>query len=427
MKIITASKFYYHRAGLEAYLFKITDLLQSKGHEIIPFSTNYIENIQTDYDAYFPDYIGIGGEDRISLFNKIKAFSNIIYNSEARKSFSRLLDDTKPDIVWGFGIHRHLSPSIFMEAQKKNIPVIHRLSDYSIICPDSRLTKGDNTICSELLCPTRGFHHAVINRCVRQSSNENPSKEPSIAASVVGAIELAIHHNFKSYINNVDTFIAPSNFLRHTMIKAGIPQEKIVHIPIFIDVTKYTPKFDSEDYLLYFGRLSREKGLPLLLEVMSELKEIKLLIVGEGPQREYLEKIKEERNLDNVLFLGKLYGEELHRVVRNSRAVIVPSTWFENSPNVILESYAMGKPVIAADIGGIPELVEEGETGYLYKFNNKEELINKISLLTQNKAVSKTLGINARNYVEKFFNKENHYDQVIAIMNQTMESVNVRS
>jgi len=418
-KIVTASKFYYHRAGLESYLFKITNLLKANGHEVIPFSTTYRENYKTDYDEYFAEYIGIGGEDKLSLIKKLKVFTRIFYNFEAQSKISKLFDDITPDILWGFGVHRHLSPSIFIEAKKRGIPVIHRLSDYAIICPDSRLTKGDNSNCGELLCPKKGYHNAVIHRCVRQASAENSGKDPSLIASAVGAMELALHHNFKFYINNVSQFIAPSNFLRKTMITAGIPEHKITHIPIFIDPAEYVPEQDSDGYLLYFGRLSREKGLPLLLEAMGQLKTYRLVIVGDGPQREYLESLKEQKNLQNVEFWGKKFGNELKNVIKRSRTVIVPSTWFDNSPNVILEAFALSKPVIGAKIGGIPEYVREGETGVLYKHDSLEELEEKIDYLMKNPVLCMELGKNSRRIAEKEYNPQIHYEKVMDVLTAT--------
>lgn len=415
MKILTASKFYYLRAGLESYLFKITDTLRSHGHEIIPFSTTYKENVKSEYERFFTEYIDLGGEERVSLCKKINALIKIFYNFDARNKFSQLLDYTKPDVIWGFGIHRHLSPAIFMEAKARSIPVIHRLSDYAIICPDSRLTRGDDTNCDGLLCPLNGYHNAIKYKCVRQSKYNDLHKSPSLIASAIGAMELYIHNKYKAYVNNVDKFIAPSNFLRQTMIKSGIPEEKITHVPIYIDPYKYNPEYMSQPYLVYFGRLSREKGLPMLLSAMSKLRHIRLLIAGDGPQREYLEKIKEQKDLTNVTFLGKLYGDKLTRLIRNSRLVIVPSTWYDNSPNVILEAFALGKPILAANIGGIPEYIEENIDGFLYQHNNIQELEEKINFLMAQQTLCEEMGRAARKKVEIKYNPRVHYGEIMKV------------
>jgi glycosyltransferase involved in cell wall biosynthesis len=426
LRIITASKFYFLKAGLERYLFNITETLRNKGHEVIPFSSNYKKNLLTDYDKYFAEYIELGGEEKITLSQKLTALKRIFYNEDSAKKMGRLLDDTKPDIVWGFGVHRHLSPSIFMEAKKRNIPVMHRLSDYNIICPDSRLTKGDDSICYGIDCPTKGYHNAIKHRCVRLTQG-NKGKKASLAASIIGAAELYMHNKLKFYVNNVDKFIAPSNFLRNTMITAGIPENKIVHVPIYIDAFKYTPQYESSPYLLYFGRLNWEKGLPILLDAMAELKHIKLMIVGDGPERENLEKIKNRKNLVNVEFTGKLYGNDLSRIIKNSRAVVLPSVWFDNSPHVIFEAFANGKPVIGANIGGIPEYIDQNTDGLLYTFNNSGELADKINFLMSQPAICKEMGISARKKVELFYNPRVHYIKVMSLMEDLVNNNKIKS
>ncbi len=423
MKIVTASKFYYQRAGLESYLFKITDILRSKGHEIIPFSTNYKKNEKTAYDNFFAEYIELGGEEKISLLQKFKALIRIFYNKESRNKFSDLLNQTKPDIIWGFGVHRHLSPSILIEAKKRNIPIVHRLSDYAIICPDSRLTKGNGELCSGVECACNGYHNAIINRCVRLTKSSD-GKKASLPASIIGATELYFHNKYKFYTNNVTKFIAPSNFLKNIMIKSGISPEQIEHIPIFIDAKKYTPEYSSEATLVYFGRLNWEKGLPVLLEAMSEIKHFKLIIVGEGPERKNLEEIKQRKNLMNVKFTGKLYGDELHKIVKKARLVVIPSVWFDNSPNVILEAFALGKPVLGADIGGIPEYIDPSINGMLYEYNNIEELREKIVFLMNQPSLCKEMGIAARKIVEEIYNPEVHYSKVFNLLQKLVQNKN---
>ena len=413
MKIVTATKFYYPRGGLESYLFKIIETLKKHGHKVIPFSTKYKENIKSYYEVLFPEYLDISGVTPFDFHKKLLSVPKIMYNWEARKKMSKLLEITKPDILWGFGVHRHLSPSIFMEAKAKGIPVIHRLSDYAIICPNSRLTKGDNSNCDGLLCPLEGYHNAIKNKCIRQSGNND---NPSFASSVVGALEGYLHNKYKAYVNNVDRFIAPSNFLKQLMIKCGVDESKISYIPIFIDPDKYNPEFVSQAYFVYVGRLSHEKGLEMLLEAMSGLKHHKLLIIGDGPQKEDLERIKEQKNLINVKFMGKLVGEQLKRIVRNSRFVIVPSLWYENSPHVILEAFALGKPVLGAKIGGIPEYIEPNLDGMLFNHDNLDELIEKIDFLMEQQTLCEEMGRSARQKVEVVYNPEVHYSDLMRVI-----------
>lgn len=421
MRVVVASKFYYQRGGLESYIFKISDILRSYNHEIIPFSTTYTKNIDSEYKKYFAEYIEIGNVRKTDILESVKALSKIYYNFDAKQKFAKLLDYTKPDLIWGFGIHRHLSPSIFIEANNRSIPVIHRLSDYSLICPDSRLIRGDGSNCSELLCSNESYLNAVKYRCVRQSKGLSSGKNPSILASIIGASEMYFHRKLKLYINNVNKFIAPSKFLMKTVIQGGIPENKIAHIPIFIDTNKYRPEYISQPYIVYVGRLSCEKGLPLLLEAMSRLKHHKLFIIGDGPEKSRLERLKEQKNLVNVKFLGSMFEEQLSRIIRNSRLMVVPSTWYENSPHVILEAFALGKPVLGARIGGIPEYIEENVTGLLYEYNNVDELIEKINMLMEQQTLCEEMGRAARRIAEVKYNPRTHYGEVMKVMQQVVQ------
>jgi len=416
MKIITASKFYYKRGGLESYLFKITDILQNNGHEIIPFSTTYPENLKTDYNDYFAEYIDLSGSENKGIIKILKASSRLFYNIDAKNKVQKLIKKTNPDVFWGFGIHHQLSPSVFAAARELSIPTIHRLSDYGIICPDSRLVRGDGRNCTELLCPLKGYYNAVKYKCVRQAKPGTEEKSPSLKASIIGAMEVYYHYKTGLYFNNVDKFIAPSKFLMEVMIKSGINPQKITHIPIFIDTKSYEPQYDSENYFLYFGRLSEEKGLTHLLEAMKYLRGYKLIAIGDGPQREILEKVKESQNLDNIEFLGAKYGDDLSEYIKKARFVVVPSTWFDNSPNVILEAYACGKPVLGANIGGIPEYIQEGKTGLLYNHDNIEQLKEKIDFLMKNPDICSEMGRAARSLTEEEYNPDLHYQKVYELL-----------
>jgi glycosyltransferase involved in cell wall biosynthesis len=206
----------------------------------------------------------------------------------------------------------------------------------------------------------------------------------------------------------------------NTVIKGGIPEDKISYIPIFIDPDKYKPEYISQPYMVYVGRLSCEKGLPLLLEAMSRLKQHKLFIIGDGPERSRLERIKFQKNLVNVKFLGSMFDEQLNRLIRNSRLVVIPSTWYENSPHVILEAFVHGKPVLGARIGGIPEYIDENVTGMLYEYDNVDELTEKIHLLMSQQALCEEMGRAARITSMIKYNPRIHYAEVLKVIEQVM-------
>ena len=421
MKIITVSKFYFRRSDLENYLFNITDILREKGHEIVPFATSCKNNYFNDNDDFYTEYTDIEGEKEFALAKKITAVKRIFYNDDIGKKFALLLDYTKPDIVWGFGINRYISPSIFIEAQRRNIPVIHRFSDYDIICPYSKDNGNYSPLMHEEKNGKESGHKAILKKCFKLIKG-NEGEKANGKESLTDAAELYFYNRFKFYTNNVDKFIAPSYFIKNIMLKSGVPEDKISFIPVYIDSSKYTPEVESMPYLVYFGRLTREKGLPVVLEAMSGIRNFRLIIVGDGDERENLERIKKQKKLDNVEFTGKLYGEELSEVVKNARLVVQPSIWFDSSPNAVLEAFSYGKPVIGANIGGIPEYINEGFDGLLYNCNNARELREKIKFLMNQPKLCQDMGISARQKVETLYNPALHYERLIGEFHRILDN-----
>jgi glycosyltransferase involved in cell wall biosynthesis len=179
-----------------------------------------------------------------------------------------------------------------------------------------------------------------------------------------------------------------------------------------LKLDNYPPHFAFEDYILYFGRLAKEKGVLTLLKAMKKAKEVKLRVVGEGPERAELEEYASQHNLANVRFDGVKGGDELKSLVGNSRFVVVPSEWYDNSPLVIYESSALGKPVIGARIGGIPELIEDNRTGFHFEAGNADELADKITHLDSRPERISEFGRQARVMAEREFEPERHYERI---------------
>ena len=134
----------------------------------------------------------------------------------------------------------------------------------------------------------------------------------------------------------------------------------------------------TDKYFLFFGRLSYEKGVMTLLKAFKELPQCSLKVVGTGPKEEELKAFARDNGMKNVTFLGYKTGKELTDLVSNAYFVIVPSEWYENNPMTIIEAYSVGTPVIGARIGGIPEIVVDGQTGFQFESGNVAALRNTV-------------------------------------------------
>jgi len=233
-------------------------------------------------------------------------------------------------------------------------------------------------------------------------------------AQILFSDEMYLHHKIFHIYELIDVFISPSMFLKNKVEEMGF-KGKIIYLPNFVNLEDYKPQYDwQENSIVYFGRLSKEKGLFTLIEAMKGLN-TKLKIIGEGPIKESLESRVRSLELKNIEFLGYKAGEELKDEIRKSMFVILPSEWYENNPRCIIEGFALGKPAIGARIGGIPELVKDNETGLTFEPWNADDLKRKISQLLENPLEISRMGKNARKMVNEELNPDIHYGKLMEI------------
>lgn len=268
--------------------------------------------------------------------------------------------------------------------------------------------RTQGTVCER--CKPRRFYQAVVHRCIKDS----------VLASIVCAAELYLHRYTGVYETNVDTFITTSRFYQQKMIEWGIPEKQLVCIPNFVHANRYAPVYGGDDYFLYFGRLSEEKGLFTLLKAMRRLQQGTLYIVGDGPLYEPLRQTIAEYRLKNVHLTGPKWNEELVSLISRARFTVLPSEWYENCPIALMESYAYGKPVLGANIGGIPEMIQHGETGLLFESYNVEDLAEKIRYLLTHDSVAAQMGRHARSKVEREYHPERHYAALAQVYREVL-------
>ena len=298
-------------------------------------------------------------------------------------------------------IDHQLSPSILHVLKQYDIPVIQTVHQYKLVCPNYRLyNPRTNQVCEK--CLGGHFYHPVLERCHKDS----------LIASAMIAVETSLHRMTHIYDKNVDIFHTPSRFMGDKMVQAGVGKEKIRHLFYTLKLDEYEPSFEFGDYMIYLGRLAKEKGIMTLIKALARLPKSKLLIIGGGPERESLEKYVLEQRLRNIEFAGEKGGDELRSLVRNCRFMVVPSEWYDNSPLVIYEAFAYGKPVIGSKMGGISELIDDNENGFHFEAGSVEQLISKIATLESDHTLITKFGRNARRKAEEVFEPEYHYKQI---------------
>lgn len=404
MKILLVNKFHYLKGGSEKYYFELAKLLKNHGHEVAFFSMKDEKNIKTGDKEYFVDSIDLNNG------SKLKAL-DVIYSKQNKKKMEEALDEFKPDIVHLNNFQRQLSASIIDSIKERNIPIIFTAHDLQAICPAITMLDNDKYICE--LCMGGKYINCIKKKCNKKSTLK----------SIIGSLEGLYYRLNKIYKEKIDYIITPSEFYKHKLIEDGIPANKIEAIHNFVKLEEYDLNTQDNGYALYFGRLSKEKGIFNLIEAFSKLEKGKLLIAGEGTEKAKIEQwIIEHKLQERIQLLGFLNVQELKEYIRKSKFVVAPSIWYENCPYSILETLAMGKPVIGANIGGIPELVKDNENGLIYEYDNVDKLTDKMKQLFSDEKLVKKLSQNAKETSIKFFEKENYYKKICMIYNNSISS-----
>jgi glycosyltransferase involved in cell wall biosynthesis len=404
MRILLANKFLYPKGGAEVSMLETAQLLKRKGHEVVFFAMQHPDNIPSVEEAFFVSPVDY---ERDGLKDALRTSARLLYSFEAKRNLARLIESNRPDLAHLNNIYHQLSPSIIHALRAAGIPMVMTLRDYKLVCGSySMLANG--SVCEA--CRGGRYYHCVLKQCVKDSR----------AKSLLTTIEMYLHHRVLHIYDAIDLFIAPSQFLKQKVEEMGF-QGRIVVLPNFVRVQDYQPRVDwDERTIVYFGRLSKEKGLFTLLEAMGGLPDIRLKLIGTGPLQPALEQAIQSRGLRNVHLLGQLMGKDLEREVSRSMFTILASEWYENNPRSVLEAFAMGKPVVATRIGGIPELVRDGQTGLTCEPQHADDLRRHIRFLAEHPAEIERMGRNARRLVEEEFNEERHYERLMAIYASVM-------
>ena len=395
MRILYVNKFHYLKGGSEKYYFELAELMKKKGHEVAFFSMEDEKNIKTGDKEYFVKKIDL------NTSSKLKAL-DVIYSKENEKKMIEAIEDFKPDIVHVNNFQRQLSASIIKATNKKNIPIVFTAHDMQAICPASAMLY-EGRICED--CIKKGYKACIEKNCIKKSKLK----------SILGVMEAKYYRINKIY-KKIDYIIAPSEFIKLQLIKGKLEYKKMQTLHNFVINEEDKSNKIIGDYAFYFGRLSIEKGILNLIEAIKNIRNGKLIIAGDGPEKDkIIEFIKENKLEDRVRLVGYLNQKEIRNYIRNSRFVVVPSIWYENCPYSILETMEIGKPIIGSQIGGIPELIENERNGFLYKYNDINELSEKMKILFTNTKIVKNQSKMSRMIYEEKYSENIYYNEIINI------------
>lgn len=393
MRILMINKFLYPNGGSETYIFKLGEYLVSQGHEVQYFGMEHEGRcVGNRVNAYTSDMNFHGGSKLSKILYPIKT----VYSAEARKKIRLVLEDFQPDVCHLNNFNYQLTPSVILEIQawrkKTGHPckIVFTAHDYQLVCPNHMCNQpatGEN--CEK--CLGGHFVNCLKGKCIHGST----------AKSAVGMAE-AMFWNWNGVYKHIDTMICCSEFMKKKMDSNPLFAEKTVAIHNFIDRVEWK-EAEKKDYVLYFGRFSREKGIDTLLEVCESLPQIPFVFAGTGPLEDRVNSVPNIRNV------GFQTGEALEQLIREACFTVYPSEWYENCPFSVMESQMYGTPVLGSDIGGIPELICQGETGELFESGNPQQLREKIKKLWDNREIVAAYCANCKDIsfdtVEQYYSK----------------------
>jgi glycosyltransferase involved in cell wall biosynthesis len=415
MKVLMVNKFLYPNGGSETYMFKIGAYLETQGHEVQYFGMDHKDRCVSNHiESYTRNMDFHNGSKFLKLTYPLKT----IYSSEARKKIRLVLEDFRPDVVHLNNFTYQLTPSIILETKKwsndigQSCKIIFTAHDYNLICPNHMLN-NPNTRENCEKCLSGNYFNCLKGKCIHGSA----------VKSAVGMAE-AIFWKYKGVYKYIDCIICCSEFMKKKMDTNPVFKKKTVTLHNFIDQRdeKKTLKVGNiikKDYVFYFGRFSQEKGINTLLDVCRELSDIPFVFAGSGPLE------KEVNKIENIKNVGFQTGKNLEKLIREARFSVCPSEWYENCPFSVMESQIYRTPVLGSEIGGIPELIQSGITGELFKPGNQEDLKIKIQKLWLDKEKIDVYGQNCEKI--RFDTIDEYYKKLIRIYSKTEKTLYQRA
>jgi glycosyltransferase involved in cell wall biosynthesis len=399
MRILFCNKYNYPFSGTEVYLFELMELMRAEGHEVALFSMADPRGEPTAYDRHFVPHIDFKGKG--GWLENARRAGHAIYSTDARRRMRAMIAEFRPDVAHVRNIYHHLSPSILWELKAQKVPVLYHLNDFKILCPSYNLV-SQGEACEA--CKGGAFRHVVSTKCY-----------PGLGARMMLATEAYVHSWLGTYRKCVDLFLAPSQFVRDKFVEHGWEGDKFAVLPHFQQIHPLRDSQSASGPLLYFGRLSAEKGVDDLLRSMQKVPHMSLIVAGDGPQRGELQELAVSLELTNVEFVGHVGQAERDALIARSRFTVLPSRAYETLGKTILESYAEGRAVVASDLGSRRELIDEGETGLLYRAGDVDELAGVIHALGSMPELAEKMGRAGREMVRRRYTPDGHYQKLLSL------------
>jgi len=382
MKILLCHNYYPFRGGEDVWVDDLDRLLTQRGHTVIRLSADTRDS------------------DNLNALSLIGLGLEAIYSFRTVARVRALVRAHRPDLAHAANVFPYLSPSLYHALAACRVPVVQTFHNFRPFCPNG-LCYVNGAVC--LRCKDGHVWNAVIHRCVRQR----------VLPSLSYALAVGFAWLTGAYPRRIGAPIFLNDFTAALWRdRTGLTPEVLGN---YIDASAFTPRasFDPRR-LVYIGRLAPEKGLLTLLRAMTQLSDYHLDIIGDGLQEPVLRAFVQEHQLANVTFIGRLGPERFERL-SHALALILPTESHEQFGLTLIEAYALGVPVVASRMGGIPSIVVDGQTGFLFPAGDDHALVEAIRRLGADPDRVRAMGQAARQRVEAHYTPDAFYTRLMEI------------
>ncbi len=383
MKILLVHDFYQTFGGEDAVALAEKQLLEAHGARLLFYERRNVE--VNDY--------GLGEKMAFPI--------DTVYSLRTKREVTDIAKQFQPDFAYVHNVFPLISPSLYHTLHSLKIPMLQVLHDFRLFCPNGWFYT-QSQICER--CKYGNYINAVRYRCFRDS----------YSLSALYSLSLGLNR-MAGVLRKIDAIICLTEFSRQKLLEIGIPERKLHIKPNFIDPSVTAASPGKGNYVLYLGRLSSEKGLWTLVRGFERLNGVKLKIMGTGPLENSLREYIEERGIKNIELLGFKQGSEKWHILRESLFVVVPSEWYETFCMAALEAFAAGKPIVASNLGSLPYVIEDGESGLLFEPGNVEDLMEKVNHFLANPSEIAEMGLHARGLAETKYSPDRSYKTLLDI------------
>jgi len=382
LSVLVIHNQYQQPSGEDVVVRAETEMLRRAGHRVVSFIRN---------NAAIAEY---------NPLQKASLLVSATWNQSACVQIRELITKERPDIAHCHNLVPLVSPAVYDACKSAGVPVVQTLHNYRLLCPAGTLYRR-GSICEKC---RRSLTCGVVGGCYRNSRLQTATL----------AMMLGVHRRLGTWSGSVDAYVALSQFSRDYFVAAGLPPEKVYVKPNFLTADP-APRSGLGDYALFVGRLSPEKGVLEMLHAWKHLSHIPLVVVGDGPLRDSVSRLVRESGRTHVEMLGQLGADDTRAQMKNARFLVFPSRWYEPFGMTLLEAAACGVPSVAARIGGVPELVAEGQTGLLFDPQNFKELAVKADWAWTHSAEMADMGSAARHLYRQKYTEDRNYELLMNI------------